>query len=309
MFEQPTISDDMTAAWGGLARVAQFPLEEPVLQSQQTDPGTWGQYRSIREWAWPEGLVDQLAITLLRDRTASAVVSFAQPKSMTITPRIMDELRLLAPHLRRAAAISRILDDTAERAATFEAALDATQAGAVLVRGDMQIVHANAAADTMLRGGDPIRSADGRLQLAEALAPGHLEASVEAASAGAATLGRRGIGIPARGADGSPLVAHVMPLEARSGAKIDADAVVFVADTGGAEPLPSESLERLFGLTPAEARIFELIGAGQAPASVAATLGIAPSTVKTHLLRVFAKTGAKRQVDLVKLATNLSLPV
>jgi DNA-binding CsgD family transcriptional regulator len=301
--------EDMTAAWGGAARLAQFPLEEPVLQSQQTDPATWGQYRFIREVGWPDGLIDQLAIPLLRDRTATAGASFAQPRSMTITPHIMDELRLLAPHLRRAAAISRILDDTAERAATFEAALDAAQAGAILVRGDMRIVHANAAADTMLRGGDPIRSADGRLQLAEAVAPGHLEAAVEAASEGAATLGRRGIGIPARGADGSPLVAHVMPLETRSGNKIDADAVVFIADTGGAEPLPSESLERLYGLTPAEARIFELIGAGQAPAAIAATLGIAPSTVKTHLLRVFDKTGVNRQVDLVKLVTGLSRPV
>jgi len=52
-----------------------------------------------------------------------------------------------------------------------------------------------------------------------------------------------------------------------------------------------------------------LIGAGTAPAAIATTLGIAPSTVKTHLRRVFDKTGANRQVDLVKLATSLPLRV
>ena len=40
---------------------------------------------------------------------------------------------------------------------------------------------------------------------------------------------------------------------------------------------------------------------------IAKVLGIAPSTVKTHLLRVFEKTGRHRQVDLVKLAAPLSL--
>jgi DNA-binding CsgD family transcriptional regulator len=61
-------------------------------------------------------------------------------------------------------------------------------------------------------------------------------------------------------------------------------------------------------LTPAETRVFELICAGRKQADVAGELGIAASTVKTHLLQVFAKTGCKRQADLVKLAASLSSP-
>ena len=38
-------------------------------------------------------------------------------------------------------------------------------------------------------------------------------------------------------------------------------------------------------------------------------LGIAETTVKTHLHRVFAKTGVSRQADLVKLAAGFSNPV
>jgi DNA-binding CsgD family transcriptional regulator len=41
----------------------------------------------------------------------------------------------------------------------------------------------------------------------------------------------------------------------------------------------------------------------------AATLGIAETTVKTHLHRVFAKTGVSRQADLVKLAAGFSNPL
>ena len=42
---------------------------------------------------------------------------------------------------------------------------------------------------------------------------------------------------------------------------------------------------------------------------VAAALGIAETTVKTHLSRVFDKTGAGRQADLVKLVAGFSSPL
>jgi DNA-binding CsgD family transcriptional regulator len=42
---------------------------------------------------------------------------------------------------------------------------------------------------------------------------------------------------------------------------------------------------------------------------VAAALGIAASTVKTHLDRLFGKTGATRQADLVKLVAGYAMPL
>jgi DNA-binding CsgD family transcriptional regulator len=49
---------------------------------------------------------------------------------------------------------------------------------------------------------------------------------------------------------------------------------------------------------------------GQALApQVADVLGISLDTVKTHLKRVFAKTGTNRQVDLVKLVVGYMNPL
>ena len=42
---------------------------------------------------------------------------------------------------------------------------------------------------------------------------------------------------------------------------------------------------------------------------VAETLGIGESTVKTHLGRVYEKTGARRQADLVKLFAGYASPL
>jgi DNA-binding CsgD family transcriptional regulator len=195
---------------------------------------------------------------------------------------------------------------------TFASALEMLTAGVVLVDEHLAIVHANAAAGAMLRARDPIRSQQGRLTLAYAAASKALQTAVEVAARNEMDLGCRGIGIPMRRAGGTPCVAHVMPLRAgqiRPGLAQRATAAVFVAPAASPPRMPADALALLYDLTPAESRIFELIADGQALSDIAVVLGIAPSTVKTHLLRVFDKTGCRRQADLVKLAASMSLPV
>jgi DNA-binding CsgD family transcriptional regulator len=70
----------------------------------------------------------------------------------------------------------------------------------------------------------------------------------------------------------------------------------------------SELIARSFDLTPAELRVMvSIVDVGGVP-ETATALGVAESTVKTHLHRVFAKTGAGRQADLVKIAAGFSNP-
>jgi DNA-binding CsgD family transcriptional regulator len=42
---------------------------------------------------------------------------------------------------------------------------------------------------------------------------------------------------------------------------------------------------------------------------VAEALGIGEGTVKTHLKRLFAKTGTRRQADLVKVVAGFASPL
>ena len=42
---------------------------------------------------------------------------------------------------------------------------------------------------------------------------------------------------------------------------------------------------------------------------VANLLGVAETTIKTHLRRIFIKTGAERQADLIKLAAGFAMPL
>ena len=73
--------------------------------------------------------------------------------------------------------------------------------------------------------------------------------------------------------------------------------------------MPAAALAAIYDLTPAETRVLELLVDGKAPTEIGIHLGISMNTVKTHLQRVYDKTGARRQADLIQLVGSLSLPV
>jgi DNA-binding CsgD family transcriptional regulator len=299
--------------WGGPARISQFPLDEPIVQSQVTDRATWKNNRWITEWGDPQGLWDAVGFAFARDATMIGNLTFGRHRTAgEVGEAELAGLRLIAPHVRRAVAISHLLEVKTLEAVTFASALETLTVGVVLVDEHLGIVHANSAARAMLRARDPMRSQQGRLTLAYAEANKALQRAVAIAARREMDLGRRGIGIPMRRADGTPCVAHVMPLGAgqlRPGLAQRATAAVFVAPAASPPRMPADALALLYDLTPAESRIFELIADGQTSSDIAVVLGIAPSTVRTHLLRVFDKTGCSRQAELVKLAASMSLPV
>jgi DNA-binding CsgD family transcriptional regulator/PAS domain-containing protein len=306
-------SEQTLELWGGAARISQYPLDEPIIQSQATDRARWKDNPWITEWGYPQGLWDAVGFAFARDPKMVGNLTFGRHRTAgEVGDAELTALRLIAPHVRRAVAISHLLDVKTLEAVTFASALDTLTAGVVFGDEHLKIVHANAAAGAMLRARDPIRSQQGRLTLAYAAANKALQSSVAVAARNEMDLGRRGIGIPQRRADGTPCVAHVMPLRAgqiRPGLAQRATAAVFVAPAASPPRMPANALALLYDLTPAESRIFGLIADGQALSDIAVVLGIAPSTVKTHLLRVFDKTGCSRQAELVKLAASMSLPV
>ena len=54
--------------------------------------------------------------------------------------------------------------------------------------------------------------------------------------------------------------------------------------------------------------LLAIVDIGGVP-EVAAALGVAVTTIKTHLSRLFEKTGVARQADLVKLVAGFSTPL
>ena len=310
-----TLGESIVQIWGGAARIHELPLAEPIQLSHAVDPRSFAGNPFYDEWARPLGLTDDVGIHLMSDATAISSMGLGWHGARgELCEKHLAPLRLLAPHLRRAVTISRLMDLQLLAASTFARALDALPQAVLLVDGALGLVHANAAAEALLAAGDGVSARAGWLALAQprsqaALADALARLGGVACGAGE-SLGQRGIGIPVQRKSGMPMVAHVLPLrtgELRSGVSQRAVAAVFIADAAQPPQMPQTALALLYDLTPAEARVFELVAGGATPAAIAARLGLAPSTVKTHLLRVFDKTGCRRQAELVRLAASLSV--
>jgi DNA-binding CsgD family transcriptional regulator len=98
-----------------------------------------------------------------------------------------------------------------------------------------------------------------------------------------------------------------MPLtlrQSRSRLMNDAVAAVFIAE-GEVETQMGDALGLKYGLTPMQSRVFELVASGLSSRKIVETLGIAPSTFKSHLLQVFEKTGIRRRTELAVLAQDI----
>jgi DNA-binding CsgD family transcriptional regulator len=306
-------ADDGVALWGGAAALGSHPMDRPAILSQLNPAFDRQTTRSpyYHDFAKPQGLIDVMAVFLARDAQAMGSLGFGRHMSAgPFGPREIEIARLLVPHLQRAAIINRMLDVSALAAASFVAIVDQLSVPVILTEPDLRIEHANPAAAALLAGGAPLGSRSGRLHATQAGVEQALTVAVAAACQDAATMGRKGLEIPVRGREGENFVLHVLPLPVGEHARATRGrAAVFVGQTRTDIVASEDILSALFGLTRAEARVFKEIAAGWEVKQVAEHLGVAQSTIQTHIRRLFLKTGVRRQIDLVRIATSLATPI
>jgi DNA-binding CsgD family transcriptional regulator len=205
--------------------------------------------------------------------------------------------------------IGETLERTRWGAEAALAALSGIATPIVICDATGRLVFVNPAGEETLRDEGPLlvrhglvepRSLAVRVNFSEAL---HRAASSDLA------LGRRGVGVPLA-AQPEVAYAYILPLLGAGVRRVSSQPLVAIfLSTRKGRALPEDAiLMTLFDLTPTEARIMSRIGDGQSPATLKEDFGISANTVKTHLARIFAKTGCGRQADLVRLMSELSLP-
>jgi DNA-binding CsgD family transcriptional regulator len=70
-----------------------------------------------------------------------------------------------------------------------------------------------------------------------------------------------------------------------------------------------EAIAKADQLTPSELRVLLAIVEIGGAIEVADALGVTEATVRTHLARLYAKTGTRRHADLVKLVACFANPL
>ncbi|OKO76347.1 hypothetical protein AC629_33000 [Bradyrhizobium sp. NAS80.1] len=286
---------------------------EPQVLSSLIDaagPRARSIYAELTE---PEGISETMQTVVFRQARRLAIFGANRHKSAgQLADNESAMMRLLVPHIRRAVAISDILDIRKLETHTLAAILDSFSTGVVVVGDRGRILHANGSARTMFSAARPVCASAGFLKVHDADAHRELADAIAVAQHNEAEIGSAGIGVALGGSGGEPSIAHVLPLahgDLRTRLVPQASAAVFITR---AEDKPAGNLQAVadsFGLTPAEARVLEQLAGGATVAEAAQDLGTSLYTAKTHLARIFSKTGAARQADLIALVHRLVPPI
>lgn len=291
--------------------VLQPSIDEMFVASAHLTPEYIQESLYVEECLKPQGIVDIMHMFLMYTHRQFAEIGLGRHvRQGIITAREIELGRLLLPHLRRAVTISGILDAQAIERARIAEALDALRCGVVLADRRGSILHANRAAEGMMRDGGPIRSHHGTLTAGTPAASRELRTAIALAARDEAELEREGGAVRLTAAGLPPAYAHVLPIAAgrlRTQLRPEAVAAVFISVPDGQGGIGL--LARAFNLTAAETRVLESLVAGHTLAETAGHLGVAPSTAKTHLDHIFAKAGVSRQTELIRLAMQMTLPV
>ena len=222
-------------------------------------------------------------------------------------------MQLIAPHIRRGVLIGRRHAYQMAAATEIADTLDGLRVSIFLVDANGWIVHANTSGYAMLTQASLLRSVKGKLTATGSDADAPLSKGIAQAAHHDAALHIEATAIPLTSANGQPYLMHVLPLASGS-RKARVDAVpravtaLIVHEAAMSIAEPAGRIANHYGLAPRERDVLRSIVESDGLAEVAEKLAIAESTVKTHLRRVFEKTGTCRQVELIKLCAAFSNP-
>jgi DNA-binding CsgD family transcriptional regulator len=221
------------------------------------------------------------------------------------TDRIVQTLK---PHLQRALTLHHQMTGIEAQRLGLGAAFDAFDQGVFLLDAAGRVVYANSRAEAVLRAAEGLKLAQGRLRAVLPDQDQPLQQLLQAAlRLGVANGTPSRFLLLSRRRQTLPLRVSAAPFRLESawlGAGVGA--VVFVHDPALQAASRAEAMRALFGLTPTESRVAEHLLAGLETNELAARMAITQQTARFHIKRILAKTGTRRQTELMRLM--LSLP-
>lgn len=256
-----------------------------------------------QDFLLPHGLRYWLGGTLTRDdRHETTVALLRGPDRPAFSDSDLQWACRLAPHLQRAARLLMRQQTWAEALAAGEAALEQMQAGATVLDAERVVLHANATARSLFNSTSALRVQAGRLEAQEA-------GTARALAAAWHRLLTRGEPQELLLVRPQPLVLTLChwpepgadaPLARARGRRFLATVVPLQRT-----PPSLAQLKGLFDLSPAEARLAQRLACGSSLPQAAQELGVKPATVRSQMLQILAKTGARRQQALMALLVRL----
>lgn len=239
-------------------------------------------------------------------RRVNLSVQRARSAGHVDTPEI-DTLKAVMPHAVAAFELWERLQSASAQTRLVAHALEALDAGVLMLDEQGRLVFANPVGSALLAAGGPLVQLGETVGAADAC---HRACLAEAIAAARTSDGDAAASTPVRltlsCADGRRYVAKVRPMP--EFIRLDAtrwSGVLVILEP--VRPLSTvDELQRLLGLTAAEAALALSLADGNRPGDYARAQGVSINTVRTHLASLREKLEAKSQAQIVaKLLQSL----
>lgn len=276
-------------------------LRERDIVSEQV----WLRSEVYNDLAVPNG-VGQILTALLGPGTASQPAPFMSLFRASGAELFPDEAvrryERLLPHLQRAVRLREAIAGQLASVPGWTAALlDQLPAGVLLLDAAGRVVHANAAARTILDARDGFCVRDGRPGAMARGTARHLDAVIAASLSAQPTGGELRVPRPSGAPD---WLVSACPLPAASAGALGTAACrawLYVAGPAVECAGAARRVGALFGPTQAEQRVAAGLLRDLSPKEIAEVHGVALATVRTQVQSLLGKLGVRRQAELVLL--------
>lgn len=287
-------------------------LDEPFTGIKILGREAYYTTRFYKDVLRPLDFCDAAITVIAKSSSRFGAISFAHSGSQgEWSDQQLEEVRQISPHIRRAVQISDILETRVLKDDALSATLDLLTTGVILTDEKGRIAHTNKAAADILQVGKSLRRVGDGLSARDPGATSALVAAIHEASQGT-PLPPTGIAVPIASSGGETLAAWVLPLDTglrrQWAAPMAAKVAVFIRTIGDDTGFPGELFVKHYGITPAECRVLMPFVQGMSIPEICDVLGVAEPTVKTHLARLFSKTGTTGQSQLMRLAMSALAP-
>ncbi len=249
-----------------------------------------------------------MGANLVREEGFSALICvFKTPGADSFTSEQRRFLAALLPHVMRAVRLSRRFFNLEIDTAALPARFEALDQGVLLTDAFARVVRANPAAKAVLDEANGIFLREGRLTVDGT--PDALEKLVFACAQRNPLADNPGGELTVlRNGNKTPLHVTVAPVRASDTLQevpwictAPPIAMVTLTDPDKAKFSRESKLRQRFQLTSAEAALADEIMKGDGRKAAARRCRITDGTAKSHLARIFQKTGTRRQAELIRL--------
>ena len=292
-----------------MAATLRMPIGRVMLDHEHISQRALSRDAMYSDWLAPLGLRHTAATVVRSEGPARDFLSFMRPKdAKPFSLKHKALIEHVMPHIARAARLRAHVAHLSRQAALGLSALDSLPQGVAVVDAQCRIEYANATVGRLLAPSRTLRTAQGRLQCAQAEHQARLQQLVAGACGSPAKAGAFEC------ADGLPqpsrLVVTVLPLKAShalASVRQIPMALVILAVPGAMAALDHGLVRDMLGLSPSETRLLLLLAAGKTVKDYAAIEGCSWHTARVHLKNLMRKTGCHRQLELVQLVQALRL--